>query len=207
MATQPHTATLTLEDYLDEIELALEFREYVDGRVRVIPPTSLEHAIIAGHLSYSLDPRPCTANCRVLGRGMLVRIGADVFSPDVMVFCGEPRLERRDGIDFLLNPSLLVEVVAPAQGEYESGEKWRRYQQSDSLKEYLLVHEAEPRVVRYARADTDHWQAEEFAGLGAAVQLKSLDVTLKLAEVYDGVFAAGERTGPASGNGREKSDG
>lgn len=181
---------VSLDEYVDGIELAQEFREYVDGRVRVVPPTSLEHGLLAGHMAYFLDRRPRRSNCQVLGRGMLVRIGVDVFSPDAMAFCGKPRLERRGGSDFLLNPSLLVEILSPGSGEYESGEKWRRYQQSDSLQEYLLVHEAEPRVVRYSRAGADDWQADEATGSGATIRLKVLDVTLELAEIYEGVLAA-----------------
>jgi hypothetical protein len=31
---------VTIDEYLDGIELAAEFREYVDERVRIVPPTT-----------------------------------------------------------------------------------------------------------------------------------------------------------------------
>lgn len=185
----------SLEEYLDGIELALEFREYVDGCIRFLPPTSLEHGLLAGRLALSLDPRPRRdrPSCRVLLRGMLIRTDAgNVFSPDAMAYCGKPRLERRGDIDFLLNPALLVEVVSPGGGAYETGEKWQHYQSIATLREYLIVYEAEPRVLRYSRTDAEEWRIDEFAGARSAIRLETLRVELNLHDLYEGVLTADE---------------
>jgi Uma2 family endonuclease len=190
-------AVVSLDEYLDGIELAQEFREHVDGRVRVVPPSSLEHGLLATGLAWHLDPRSRAGSRahRVLPRGMLIRTGAgDVFSPDGMVYVGAPELERRGGTDFLLNPVLLAEVIPHAGGAYEFGEKWRHYQRIPSLREYLVLNEAEPRVVRYARVGAEEWRVDEFAGPEADIRLISIEIVLKLADVYEHALAADERS-------------
>lgn len=186
-------AAVSLDEYLKDIELAPEFREYVGGRVRFIPPSSLEHGLRATGLAWHLDRRPRAH--RVLPRGMLIRTQAgDVFSPDAMAYVGAPELERRGGTDFLLNPVLLAEVVPHGGGAYELGEKWQRYQRIRSLREYLVMDEAEPRVVRYTRVGPEQWRVDEFAGPEAEIRLISIEVVYKLADVYEHALAADEQS-------------
>jgi len=181
---------VTIDEYLDGIELAEEFREYVDGRVRIVPPTTLEHALVVSHIGFILDSAARREGSRVLLRGMLVGAGRDVFSPDVMAYRGEAQLTHHGDIDLLLNPVLLVEIGLPESRGYERGRKWQGYRSIPSLQEYLLVAEDEPRVERYVRHGEHFWLYGETTGLDGEIQLESLNVTLKLADIYDGVLSA-----------------
>jgi Uma2 family endonuclease len=182
---------VTIDEYLDGIELAEEFREYVDGHVRIVSPTTLEHALLVTSIGTVLDGAARRQGCRILRRGMLIgAAGGDVFSPDVMAYRGDPQLAHYGDTDLLLNPVLLVEIASPESDDYDRGRKWQGYRSIPSLQEYLLVAEDQPRVERFKRHGEHFWLYGETTGLDGGIQLESLNVTLKLADIYDGVLSA-----------------
>lgn len=183
---------VTIDEYLDGIELAVEFREYVDGCIRTVAPTTIEHALLVTSIGTVLNGAARREGFQILRRGMLIgAVGGDVFSPDVMAYRGEPRVARYDGgTDLLLNPVLMVEIGSPESQGYERGRKWQGYRTIPSLQEYLLVAEDEPRVERFTRHGEHFWLYGETTGLDGEIQLESLNVTLKLADIYDGVLSA-----------------
>lgn len=192
MLARSSDVPVTIDEYLDGIELAVEFREYVDGCIRTVAPTTIEHALLVTSIGSVLDGAARREGCQILLRGMLVEAaGGDVFSPDVMAYRGEPSVARHHGgTDLLLNPVLLVEIVSPESEAYDRGRKWQSYRGIPSLQEYLLVAQGEPRVEKYARHGEHFWLYGETTGLESEIRLESLNVTLRLAEIYDGVLSA-----------------
>ena len=70
--------------------------------------------------------------------------------------------------------------------------KLAQYRKLDSLREYVLVSQHEPRIERYLRQPDDQWLYNESAGLDGLLRMESVGCTIALAEVYDKVeFAAG----------------
>jgi Uma2 family endonuclease len=189
MATHPQTATVSLDDYL-AAEEAAEFRsEYVDGEVVAMVGGTLEHGIIVGNLHGLLYARLEGGPCRVVSQGTHVKAaqGERVFYPDVAVFCGTPRREKRVR-DLLLDPTLLVEVLSPSTAGYDHDTKWESYRRIASLQDYLLVSQDRPRVERYTRQGDGFWLFSEVEGLAGELRLDSLNVTLPLSRIYDGVL-------------------
>jgi len=107
--------------------------------------------------------------------------------PDVTVVCGEPRLADQHR-DTLLNPTVLIEVLSDTTERYDRGRKAEHYRRLESLREYLLVAQHEPRVEHYRRAGEREWMLSEAIGPEEAVELASVGCTLALSEVYDGVL-------------------
>jgi Uma2 family endonuclease len=132
MAVEPR-ALLTREEYLALERVGDQNHEYIAGEVRAMAGGSPQHSEIAAStisaLVSQLRPRPCkvyTGDLRVAIRA------ANVYTyPDVTVVCGEPQFDG-DG-DGLLNPTLIVEVHAPATAVYDSVRKFQRYRQLPSL--------------------------------------------------------------------------
>jgi len=89
--------------------------------------------------------------------------------------------EGRD--DTLLNPELLVEVVWTLSREYDSGEKFERFKDIESLQEYVLV-DSEQAHVECLRRRAGEWSAAMFDGLDAACQFESLDCEISLRQIY-----------------------
>ena len=199
----PTSAPLTPDEYL-AFERASEAKhEYVDGQIRAMGGASLEHVTIVGNLSAMLGAQLRGRGCRVLTSDMRVKTPGLVgyVYPDLTVVCGTPRLED-DTFDTLLNPTVIVEVLSPSTRDYDRGEKWERYRQIDSLREYLTVAQDRPHVERYTRQGERFWLLAETADLRDSVELESIGCVLELSGVYDQV-GLGEPAGTPQADARE----
>lgn len=194
MATHPQTATVTLDDFIATAQATDERLEFVDGQVVSLAGASLEHGLVTQQIAFSLGAQLRGRGCGVLSQGTLVAApGAeDAFLPDVVVFRGEPQRERLRGTDLLGNPVLLVEVLSRSTADYDHGRKWLSYRQIPALQDYLLISQDQPRVERYTRRGEHFWHYTETLGLKGEIRIDSLDVTLTLAEIYEGVLTADE---------------
>lgn len=176
------------EEYL-EIERRAEARsEFLDGQMFSMAGASIEHNAIVtnliGELGQQLKRRPC----QVLPSDLRIHIPATGLYtyPDLVVVCGEPRLED-DHRDTLLNPTLIIEVLSPSSEAYDRGKKFEHYRSIESFVEYLLVAQDEPRIEQYLRQPAGRWLFTAVAGLDATIALPSIQCELALAEVYDRV--------------------
>ncbi|MFL6235708.1 MAG: Uma2 family endonuclease [Thermoanaerobaculia bacterium] len=106
---------------------------------------------IVRELSFHLKNR----SGEVYAYGQRVRIpetGIYIYPDVVVVVCGEPRFED-EHLDTLLNPVLIVEVLSLMTEAYDRGKKFQHYQQINSLAEYVLVSQDQPRIERFVRQD------------------------------------------------------
>jgi Uma2 family endonuclease len=193
MATNPRTVTITLDDYLAAEEVA-EFRsEFIGGEVVAMVGASFRHNRIIHNLHLALGNQLRGGPCGMMSQAMKVRTGEseDVYYPDVVVYCGEPRIEQRQG-EILLNPALLIEVLSPSSAAYDRGPKWDQYRRIASLQEYVVIWQDMPRVERFTRQGDGFWLFSEARGLDATVVLDTAGLTLRLADVYEGVLTADE---------------
>lgn len=190
MATQPQTATVSLDDFLATAASSGERLEYVDGRIVAMGGASLAHNRIVHNLNGILYVQLRGGPCSTVSQGMFVKVErtANTFLPDVAVYCGEAEIEPAS-IDLLLNPSVLMEVLSPSTADYDHGNKWANYRRIPSLQEYVLISQDAPRLERFVRQG-GFWLYGEVEGLDAEVLLTSVGATLKLAEIYEGVFTA-----------------
>ncbi len=158
--------------------------EFYNGEVFAMAGASREHNLIvtnlAGELGQQLKDKPC----EVYSSEMRTRIpnGPYVY-PDVVVVCSEPQFEDK-GLDTLTNPLVVIEVLSDSTADFDRGTKFRYYRQIESLREYIVVDQAEPFVERHSRGAGDVWQLEESVGLSATLKLESPDCTLSLSDIY-----------------------
>jgi Uma2 family endonuclease len=176
---------LTPEQYLAE-ERAAEFRhEYYNGQMYAMSGGSYQHGQIIGNLTTRLSNRLERRPCSVVPNDLRLRVSPDGLYtyPDVIVICGEPKFAD-DQHDTLLNPALIVEVLSPSTEAYDRGFKSAQYRTVESLEEYGLVSQSEPRVEVFRRQSGGHWLLSEAIGLEAVCHFESLDCAVPLAEIY-----------------------
>jgi Uma2 family endonuclease len=179
---------LTPEQYL-ELERAAEFRsEYYNGRMYAMAGGSLQQSIIIGHLTRHMGNALAGQPYIVVPNDLRVRVspGGLYTYPDVIVVCGSPKL--LDGRkDTLLNPAVLIEVLSPSTEAYDRGFKSAQYRTLESLQEYALVSQTEPRVEVFRRQPSGDWLLSESIGLEATCRFDSVGCQIPLAEIYDKV--------------------
>jgi Uma2 family endonuclease len=184
MSASPHPR-LTEDEYL-RIERAAEFKsEFYDGRMYAMSGGSSAHALIipnlAAELRNALKQKPCTVYVTEL-RLRVVPRGSYTY-PDVTVVCGPPAFADNQK-DTLLNPTLIVEVLSPSTEAHDRGLKFAQYRQIESLQEYGLVSQSEPRVEIFRRQPSGDWLLSEFIGLDATCSFHSVDCRISLSEIY-----------------------
>jgi Uma2 family endonuclease len=197
MSAQPQPR-LTPEEYL-ELDRASPYRnEYFDGRMYAMAGGTHRQSVVisnlARELGNALKKRPClisVADARVRTSGRLYTYS------DVAVVCGPPKFAD-DRKDTLLNPVLVIEVLSPSTEAHDRGLKFGQYRQLESLVEYALVSQEEPRVEIFRRQPSGDWLLSESTGLDASCRFASVDCSIALAEIYDKVTFDEGPTAPAS---------
>lgn len=187
MSAQPQPR-LTPEQYL-ESERTAEFRsEYYCGQIYAMAGGSYQHAQIIGGLVREFGNALKGRLCAVVPTDLRLRVSPQGLYtyPDVVVICGDPRFADNQQ-DTLLNPTLIVEVLSPSTEGYDRGFKFAQYRTVESLEEYVLVAQAEPRVEVFRRQPDGHWLLSEAFGLETACRFECLDCSLALADIYDKV--------------------
>ena len=176
----------TEAEYLAWEESAVEKSEYVDGEIRAMSGGSEPHASIPMNMGALLWNSLRGKPCRVLSSDMKVWAANAFYYPDLSVVCGSS-IHRNGNKHIITNPIVVVEVLSPSTEPKDRGEKFIRYQQIETLRSYLLVSQAEPRVEMFERGENGHWIYSLVAGLKNAIEIPSLNVTLALFEIYDQV--------------------
>lgn len=180
---------LTPEEYLALERASSERSEYYAGEMFAMTGSSRRHNLIVANLVGELRRQLKSRPCELYANDMRVKISpSGLYTyPDVVVVCGAPALED-EYLDTLLNPTLVVEVLSPSTESYDRGKKFEHYRAIDSLTEYLLVSQDEPRIEQFLRQDSRHWTFTAAKGLDERIALPSIQCELQLAEVYDKVL-------------------
>ncbi len=176
---------ITVEDYLAGEPLSEVRHEYIGGVVYAMTGANREHNTLAGNLFAALHDHLRGKPCEVFMADLKVRLEVvreDIFYyPDVAVAC-DPRDTDRY---FIRYPKVLIEVLSPDTERLDRREKFLSYAQIETLEEYVLVAQDKAEVTVFRRAA--QWQPEVSRQPAQMLRLVSLDFSLPLSAVYEGV--------------------
>lgn len=184
---------MTPEEYL-EAERKAEFKsEYWGGELYAMAGGSYPHGVIIGNLCSELRQALKGTSCIVTPTEVRLRVSGGLYTyPDLMVVCGEPSFAD-DQKDTLLNPKVIIEVVSKSTEAYDRGAKLTEYRGLESVQEYVLVSQYQPRVERFGRHSSERWFLSDCVGMDAICEFESLKCEIAMAEIYYNVTFAGER--------------
>ncbi len=189
MSAIPKQNYITEEEYLDLEELSETKNEYFNGEIFAMSGASFNHIICTGNINASLNNQLKKRDCRVLNSDMRVLIkktGLYTY-PDTTVVCGKSELKKHKGLETLLNPTVIVEVLSPTTADYDKGAKFEHYRTINSLQEYILVWQDKKRVARYTKQTDNSWLLTDFIGEDAKIELKSIECQITMDDIYDKV--------------------
>lgn len=190
MGSRQAIARVTLAEYLRREIDAVDTHEYYFGEVFLMPGGSPNHSLINANAAGAMGNALRKQACRVYDSNLRIRVQAPMryTYPDASIICGEPCLDPDDKYHHtVLNPTLLVEVLSPDTEAYDRGAKFASYMQIDSFREYVLISQDAPRVETFLRQTGGAWRYLSWAGIETTARLESINVPLRLADVYDGV--------------------
>jgi Uma2 family endonuclease len=175
---------LSVEDYLD-FELGASTRhEYIAGEIFAMAGVSAAHNLIVGNVYSAFRNHLHGGPCRTFISDFKVRLKINMddifYYPDVMVACGREGLEKY----FLRNPKVIVEVLSPSTEGTDRREKFIHYRRIPTLEEYIVIGQDTPEVTIHRRGT--EWTPTALTALEAVAEIQSLELSLPLAQVYEG---------------------
>lgn len=183
------------EEYLEMEREAFERSEYIDGEIYAMAGETGAHADISFNLVTLFGSKLRGTNCRGRTKDTKVksgivkdRFGKGMISyPDLVVICGEVKYHDKHK-DIILNPKIIVEVLSDSTADFDRGVTFMRYRNfNDTLTDYILVSQEEPLIEHYIRQKNDDWLLREYEGFDAEFTIDSINISLKLADVYENI--------------------
>lgn len=176
---------LTEEEYL-EGERHSEIRhELVGWQAWAMAGASEEHNLISFNLAAAIRAHLKGKPCRTFIHDMKVRVnwqGAPTFFyPDVMVTCDPRDIDRY----FKQYPKVVIEVLSPETERFDRREKLMVYASLETTQEYVLVAQDKAEITVHRRSN--NWQPEVLTGAANSLELRSLEFSLPLSAIYEGV--------------------
>jgi Uma2 family endonuclease len=210
MSSEP-SHRYTLEEYF-ALELAGEEKyEFWNGEVFCMSGASLAHNRITINIGTEAHSQLRERGCQVFPADMRVKVPAypPYRYPDLSALCGSAEIENIRGLDLLVNPALIIEVLSPSTEAFDRGDKFTYYKSIATFSEYLLVAQHRPHVSQFVRQENGVWSFMEFNDLAETVRCASVPCELALREIYrDVIFeqaARGEVYSPQAGGADEPS--
>jgi Uma2 family endonuclease len=176
----------TLEEYL-ELEKHAEGRyAYCGGEVVAMSGASLRHNRLVRNLMRAIDARLEGKPCEVLPTDMRIKVpkALPYRYADLVVVCGEPVIEDMQGLEVLVNPLSIFEVLSASTEAYDRGIKFFEYQSIASFQEYVLVAQDYPHITHYVRQENGQWLRSDLHGMAEHLFLPALDCTIPVTDIY-----------------------
>ncbi len=177
----------TISEYLTLEEKAENKHEYYNGNILKMPGASFTHNQIAVNIMVTLA-NALNNNFIVLNSDMKIHIPqleSFVYPDAVVVFRKPDFYENRN--DVILNPLLIVEVASPSTRKHDRNTKFQYYKTLLSFKEYILIEQVKPWVVASYKIADQTWKDSEASTLNSSIYLQSVDCTIDLKRIYNGV--------------------
>lgn len=180
--------TYTLEEYLAFEERSPNKHEFDNGKLIPMAKAKAKHNQIAanltGALKYAVRPLPKKYIVYNSDQKVYIEVENRGVYPDALVVCEKPEFWKGDE-ELIVNPLLVVEVASRSTRAYDRNGKFLLYQKLPSFMEYILVEQNRPAVESWFRIEDDTWKKITEMSLEKSIALRSLGVSIDLAEIYE----------------------
>jgi len=175
----------SLPEYLALEEQANYKSEYHQGYITAMAGASLDHNQITSNLLGELYQALAGKGCRVFSSDLRVWVEAKARAtyPDITVVCGRPELMAGRN-DTIINPTVIIEVLSKSTAFEDKGDKFQAYWALNSLAEYVIVDQYQPRVEYFRWVNEKQWDLRVLTKLEDTLLLPALGIEVSLAKIY-----------------------
>ncbi|MFN0174660.1 MAG: Uma2 family endonuclease [Saprospiraceae bacterium] len=177
---------MTVEEYLEFEERSEIRHEFVNNQLIPMPGTTDYHNQICQNLSFLLRMLLKMQGFRIFVEGVKVQITSqrDYTYPDVFVTSDPRDLEDRY---IKKHPSVIFEVMSKTSRIEDSADKFIRYKNIESLRNYILVDSEKQLVEVRVKVENGEWESEIYLPDNKNFPVPALGVELSFDDVYEGV--------------------
>ncbi|MGD1715361.1 Uma2 family endonuclease [Hydrocoleum sp. CS-953] len=157
--------------------------EYRRGKIYTMVGAKKPHIIIASNLVTELNIHLRDNDYIVLTSDIKVRLEEAncYYYPDVAVTCDKRDLSSNE--DFIIYPSLIIEILSPSTANFDRGGKFADYQTATSLQEYVLVSQSQMSIECFRKNEQGIWVSQTYSR-GEKVNFASLDFNFQIELIY-----------------------
>lgn len=177
---------MTTEEYLEFEKNSEVKHEYFEGEIFAMVGASLKHNQISVNIVSELRSQLKQSPCRPFINDLRVKVQEiDKYTyPDIVIVCGDIELEKESGMETLLNPVVIIEVLSDSTEAYDRGTKFHHYQLIKSLQEYILVSQYSCLVEKFIRCNGDEWAYLSYDNVDKPIPIISAKCELMLSDIY-----------------------
>jgi len=177
----------TEQEYFDLLATSDQKYEFHDGRITMMAGSKIAHNEARRNVTFALNREK--GDCKVYDSETAVFIPKlnKYYFPDITAVCGEIDVTDKGGIERLLNPQLLIEVLSKSTETKDTGEKFDAYRTLDSFQEYVIIHSKVPHVITYYKAEKGLWRIGNYYQMDQEVEFLTLGVKLPMSVIYKDV--------------------
>lgn len=170
------------EEYFDLLiksEVKLEFH---DGEVVAMAGAQPIHNLIGANLNGELFQCLKKSGCLIFTSDQLIKIeGCNKYSfPDLVIVCQEPIYEKSpNGLDALLNPEIIIEILSDSTELYDRSTKFECYKTIDTFIEYILVSTDKKQVEVHRKYNESEWLHRTFTDKDKTLKIGNCEIELE----------------------------
>jgi Uma2 family endonuclease len=177
----------TRDEYFNLEEIADQKYEFFGGEIFAMSGGTFNHAAIGANVFTALRIKLRGKSCQSTNSDMRIETPSGLITyPDISVFCGKPELSNNQCS--LLNPVVIIEVLSPSTRRYDQSDKFLLYRSIATFQDYLLIDSEKVHVQYFHKIKQYDWTLHEYFNLNESIELKSIQETLNLTEIYEGIF-------------------
>ena len=180
----------TVQEYLTREEASTIKHEFYNGEIIPMSGASFIHNTIAVNIMTALKTVLKTKERKYYVANSDTKIQIESLNhfvyPDAVVVSGKP-IYYQQRADIITNPLLIVEVLSSSTEKHDRSLKFDEYCTLPSFQQYVLIAQQQPYVSTFYKESEDLWRRTNVQGADQSIYLASLDITLALTDIYDGV--------------------
>lgn len=177
----------TEHEYLELMLTSDKKYEFNDGVVTMMAGGKRAHNLTKRNFYDALVTR--RGLCKLYDSDVAVYVEKSkrYFFPDISGLCGPEDYTDEPGIERVLNPQLIIEVLSKGTASYDLGEKFNAYKQLASFREYIVVDSRSHLVSTYYREEKGLWRIGSFYRLDQEVEIITYGTKVLMSVIYEGV--------------------
>jgi len=176
---------ISSEEYFEMEKYAVFKSEYYHGELFAMSGASVNHNLITMNTGASLHTSLRNSNCFVFPSDIKVQVDEAMHYtyPDISIVCGDIKYAANRN-DVISNPIVIIEILSKSTADYDKGSKFTAYKHIDSLQDYILIDQYSYHVEYYHKLDKMEWNFKDIKNLNNFFTIKSINVELKLSDIY-----------------------
>ncbi len=179
-------SSVLASDFMERLLRSAVRLELLKGRVYEMSGGRRDHSRIQSNVAKQVYNANLAPDLEYFGPDQSVRVSPESYVfPDASLALGA-EFERFRGIDALMNPLVIVEVLSPSTAEHDLARKQPLYRSLQSLQAIIYIDSTQPWLEVLLRSPLGEWKVKDL-GLDAELELEVIGLRVPVRSLYERV--------------------